>query len=403
MKTPILAAALLTVTAGLVFAYPSATPPPHKPPTTVIPTAVIPTSVAQQQNPRIEVVFVLDTTGSMSGMIQAAKDNIWSIASSMAQAKPTPELAIGLVAFRDRGDEYVTKVVDLSTDLDQVYAQLMDFQAGGGGDTPEAVNQALSDAVNRISWSQNREAYRTVFLVGDAPPQQYQDEAGFPQIMKSASARGIVVNTIQAGSADDTRASWQQIASLAGGAYFEVGQSGSAVAVVTPFDESIAALARELDDSRMFFGDAGNREAMAVKQAAAEKVHAGASPAAQAKRAQFNTSAAGTSNLLGESELVDAISSGKVKLADVPTANLPAPLVAMEADERAKAIEQTAARRNEIKAEIGRLSSQRQAHIETNLAAATSSRDSLDYQVFSTVKEQAKDKGLRYDGAKPVH
>jgi len=403
MKTPILAAALLTVTAGLVFAYPSATPPPVKPGTTVTPTAVIPSSLAQQQNPRIEVVFVLDTTGSMSGMIQAAKDNIWSIASSMAQAKPTPELAIGLVAFRDRGDEYVTKVIDLSTDLDQVYAQLMDFQAGGGGDTPEAVNQALSEAVNRISWSQNREAYRTVFLVGDAPPQQYQDEAGFPQIMKSAGARGIVVNTIQAGDAGDTRASWQQIASLTGGAYFEVGQSGSAVAVVTPFDESIAALARELDDSRMFFGDAGTREAMAVKQAAAEKVHTAASPAAQAKRAQFNTSAAGASNLLGESELVDAISSGKVKLADVPTENLPAPLLAMDADERAKAIEETAERRREIKAEIGRLSSQRQAHIETNLAAATSSPDSLDYQVFSTVKEQAKDKGLRYDEAKPVH
>ncbi len=398
MKTPILAAALLTVTAGLVFAYPSATPPPVKPPTTVIPA-----TLAQQQNPRIEVVFVLDTTGSMSGMIQAAKDNIWSIASSMAQAKPTPELAIGLVAFRDRGDEYVTKVIDLSTDLDQVYAQLMDFQAGGGGDTPEAVNQALSDAVNRISWSQNREAYRTVFLVGDAPPQQYQDEAGFPQIVKSASGRGIVVNTIQAGSDGDTRASWQQIASLAGGAYFEVGQGGSAVAVVTPFDESIAALSRELDDSRMFFGTADTREAMAVKQAAAEKVHAAASPAAQAKRAQFNTSAAGASNLLGESELVDAISTGKIKLADVPTANLPAPLVAMDADERVKAIEETAERRREIKAEIGRLSSQRQAHIETNLAAATSSTESLDYQVFSTVKEQSKDKGLRYDEAKPVH
>ncbi len=398
MKTPILAAALLTITAGLVFAYPSATPATDKPPTTLIPT-----SLAQQQNPRIEVVFVLDTTGSMSGMIQAAKDNIWSIASSMAQAKPTPELAIGLVAFRDRGDEYVTKVIDLSTDLDQVYAQLMDFQAGGGGDTPEAVNQALSEAVNRISWSSNREAYRTVFLVGDAPPQQYQDEAGFPQIVKSAAARGIVVNTIQAGSDGDTRASWQQIASLAGGAYFEVGQAGSAVAVVTPFDESIAALARELDDSRMFFGDAGTREAMAVKQAAAEKVHLAASPAAQAKRAQFNTSAAGASNLLGESELVDAISSGKVKLADVPAENLPAPLVAMNADERAKAIEETSERRREIKAEIGRLSSQRQAHIETTLAAETSSRDSLDYQVFSTVKEQAKDKGLRYDEAKPVY
>jgi len=397
-KTPLLAAALLTVTAGLVFAYPSirSTPPtPPAPPASSF--------VAPAQTPRIEAVFVLDTTGSMSGMIQAAKENIWSIASSMAQAQPTPELAIGLVAFRDRGDEYVTRVVDLSTDLDSVYAQLMDFQAGGGGDHPEAVNQALHEAVERISWSQGQAAYRTIFLVGDAPPQQYQDEPGQAQIIRSAGARGIVLNTIQAGSDGSTRASWQQIAALAGGAYFEVGQAGSAVAVVTPLDESIAALSRELDDSRLFYGDADTLEAMAGKQAAAEKLHAAASPAAQAKRALFNTSAAGSDNLLGGSELVDAVSSGKIALEAIPDAELPASLVALEPEARAQVIAGAAKRRSEIKAEIGRLSQERQRHIELTLAEETGRADSLDQRLFDTVKEQAKNKGLSYDAAKPVH
>jgi hypothetical protein len=57
----------------------------------------------------------------------------------------------------------------------------MDFRAEGGGDTPEAVNKALSDAINTISWSSDQNAYRTVFLVGDAPPKEYQDEASYPQ------------------------------------------------------------------------------------------------------------------------------------------------------------------------------------------------------------------------------
>ena len=87
--------------------------------------------------PRIEVVFALDTTGSMSGLLQGAKDKIWSIASSMAQAEPAPEIRMGLVAYRDRGDEYVTRHVDLSEDLDSVYTELMDLHAGGGGDHRE--------------------------------------------------------------------------------------------------------------------------------------------------------------------------------------------------------------------------------------------------------------------------
>ena len=157
----------------------------------------------------IEVVFALDTTGSMGGLIQAAKEKIWSIATTMSQAQPAPTIKMGLVAYRDRGDDYVTKVVDLSEDLDSVYATLMDFSAGGGGDGPESVNQALYDAVNKVSWSQQADAYRVVFLVGDAAPHMdYQDDVKYPQTLATAKAKGITVNTIQAGNNHDTQLVW---------------------------------------------------------------------------------------------------------------------------------------------------------------------------------------------------
>src|SRR5262247_3068736 len=78
---------------------------------------------------KIEVVFVLDTTGSMGGLIQAAKEKIWSIATTLAQAQQAPEISMGLVAYRDRGDAYVTQVVDLSKDLDTMYSTLLRFAA----------------------------------------------------------------------------------------------------------------------------------------------------------------------------------------------------------------------------------------------------------------------------------
>ena len=113
------------------------------------------TTAVPTQSHRIEVVFILDTTSSMSGLIQAAKEKIWSIATTMASAQENPDIKMGLVAFRDRGDAYITRVFDLSEDLDSMYANLMDFRAQGGGDGPESVNQALYDAIHQVSWSQD--------------------------------------------------------------------------------------------------------------------------------------------------------------------------------------------------------------------------------------------------------
>jgi hypothetical protein len=159
----------------------------------------------------------------MSGLIQTAKEKIWSIATTMASAQPTPEIRIGLVAYRDRGDQYVTRLVDLSEDLDSVYATLMDFEAGGGGDTPESVNKALYDAVHNMSWSEGEQAYQVVFLVGDAPPHMDYNEVRYPEIVASAIEKGIVINTIQCGDIPTTVAPWTQIASLAQGSFSQAG------------------------------------------------------------------------------------------------------------------------------------------------------------------------------------
>src|SRR4030095_11355722 len=122
------------------------------------------------QRPRVELVFALDTTGSMSSLIEGAKQKIWSLASFVAQGQPTPDLRVGLVAYRDVGDVYVTKVFDLDSDLHRVYARLRRFNADRGGDGPEHVARALDDAVNRMSWSGEQSVIKVIYLVGDAPP-----------------------------------------------------------------------------------------------------------------------------------------------------------------------------------------------------------------------------------------
>jgi len=346
---------------------------------------------------RIDVVFALDTTGSMGGLIQAAKENIWSIASSMAQAEGAPEIRIGLVAYRDRGDKYVTKVVDLSSDLDSVYAQLMDFEADGGGDNPESVNRALSDAINKVSWTQDAGAYKVVFLVGDAPPHMdYSNEMKYPEIIKLAKSRNIVVNAIQCGDDSAARNRWQHIAQLGSGDFFQVEQSGGAIAMNTPFDNKMARLSKELDATRLYYGSAELKRQKRNKIRASEKLYASSSSASQAKRAVYNTSKSGEMNLFGDAELVEDISSGKVKLSSIAATDLPENMQVMSADKQKEVIQRSQEKRSVLKQQIGELSAKRAAYLRRKVELAGGAKDSLDEKIFSSIKKQARQRGIVY-------
>jgi hypothetical protein len=356
------------------------------------------THVAPAQSHRIEVVFVLDTTSSMSGLIQAAKEKIWSIATTMASAQENPDIKIGLVAFRDRGDAYTTRVFDLSEDLDSMYASLMDFRAQGGGDGPESVNQALYDAIHKISWSTDNNVYKVAFLVGDAPPHMdYHNDVKYPVTLAVAAKKGIVVNAIQSGQHQYTRPAWQEIAALGQGEYFQVEDSGNAVAVATPFDEKLSNLAAELEDTRLFYGDAEAKVAQKAKLEANARLRKELSAEALARRDTFNATASGKANLLGESELVDAISSGRVTLDDIEEENLPASMQAMAPEEQMEVITEQAQRRDQLKQEIRKLSASRSNFIKEKLAAEGGADDSLDEKIYGAVKDQAAAVGLTYE------
>jgi Mg-chelatase subunit ChlD len=387
-NTKIVALALLVATATGIALSPTLQQAQATQTTQMVPT----------QSQRIEVVFVLDTTSSMSGLIHAAREKIWSIATTMASAQENPDIKMGLVAFRDRGDAYITRVFDLSDDLDSIYASLMDFRAQGGGDGPESVNQALYDAVHKVSWSNDSNVYRVVFLVGDAPPHMdYDNDVKYPVTLAAATKKGIVVNAIQSGQHQFTRPAWQKIASLGHGEYFQVEDSGNAVAVSTPFDEKLSRLAAELEDTRLYYGDEETKKAQKSKLDANTRLRKELSSQALARRDTFNATASGKTNLLGESELVDAISSGRVELDEIEEENLPASLQAMAPAEQMEVITEQAQRRNELQQEIKKLSASRSSFIKEKIAAEGGADDSLDEKIYRAVKDQSASKGLTYD------
>ena len=388
MKAKLIAVTLMLMTAGAVVFYPYL----------VSSAAVQPVQATAHEGQKIEVVFVLDTTGSMGGLLETAKEKIWSIATTLAQAEQTPEIHMGLVAYRDRGDSYVTDVVDLSTDLDTMYGQLMQFAPGGGGDTPESVNQALHDAVHRISWSQDPASYQVIFLVGDAPPHMdYQDEARYPEIVHAATTKGIVVNTIQCGDIPQTVAPWTEIARLGDGRYLKVEQAGGAFAVATPYDDEIAQLSAELDATRLFYGNEDQMIGLRGKAAATEHLNEFASAASRARRAIFNATESGYRNLFGDQDLVENVSKGEVSLDDVPEEELPASLRELDRVEQEQMIGELAGRRGELQQRIDALAESRSAFIDERVAEEGGAEDSLDRQLYDIVRDQAAPAGISFE------
>lgn len=361
--------------------------------------------VVASNTPKVQLVFVLDTTGSMSNLISAAKEKIWSITNTIVSAKPAPEITIGVVGYRDKRDAYVTKVIEMGEDLDAVYKELMNFQAQGGGDTPESVNQALYDAVNMNSWDNSASTYKVIFLVGDSPPHMdYNDDVKYQKGCELAVSKGIIINTIQCGDNNTTTPYWQEIATLTQGEYFRVSQSGDYKHYSTPYDEEIAKKSKELDKTRVYYGDDAFKKKTEEKLEKEAVIYEGAKPSAIAQRGSFNALSPGKKNFLGTQELVDSVINKEVSLDEVKESELPAEMQKMSKEDRSKFIQEKNDEREKLKKEIKDLSDKRQQHIVEQVKKEEDGGEkSLDMKIYNSIQKQAGEKNIKYEAEMPTY
>jgi len=329
--------------------------------------------------PRVEVAFVLDTTGSMGGLIEGAKRRIWSIARRIGEGRPRPDLRIALVGYRDVGDAYVTQLHPFTSDMDEVYQALSSFRAEGGGDTPEHVSAALRDAVEALPWS-GPSALKVIFLVGDAPPHvDYQDGLDYRRHVADAKRRGIIVDAIQCGGDVQTAAVWREIASAGLGHYAQIDSQGGMNAQVTPYDAELARLGAQLSGTVVISGDV---RAQAV---AARKMEArSAMPAAVALEAAGYLARA---DRLADQDLVDRPIAEQRE--ELKRNRAPALAGKPEAEALAHLAAQKALRAD-LQSKIETLQKKRDA------ALAAGEKDAFDSEVVAQMKERAAKVGIKY-------
>ncbi|MFH0975726.1 MAG: VWA domain-containing protein [Spirochaetota bacterium] len=155
----------------------------------------------EMKNIPIDILFILDTTGSMGEEISRLKDTIEIINMNIASISSKPKVRFGMVLYRDKDEEYLTKIIPLTDDLDRFREELNKVEANGGGDGPEDLQSALSDALTKIKWNNN--GIRLSFIITDAPPHiDYGQKYTYINAARDARQKGIKIFSVGTGGLD---------------------------------------------------------------------------------------------------------------------------------------------------------------------------------------------------------
>ena len=180
----------------------------------------------------LDVLFLLDATGSMGDEIDRLKTTIDTVAAQVKGFESQPDVRFGMTLYRDQGDIFVTKTFDFTGDIDEFRAALDGVVADGGGDYPEAVEEGLASALSEPTWRDPASTLQLVFLVGDAPPRlDRQVPVEYPAAVIDAVARGIKVFPIASSESDDqAEAVFREIAAATGArfVFLSYGAQGAA-------------------------------------------------------------------------------------------------------------------------------------------------------------------------------
>ncbi|CAL2078340.1 vWA domain-containing protein [Tenacibaculum sp. 190524A05c] len=351
------------------------------------------TPITKKKSQDVEIVFCLDATGSMSGLIGTAKEKIWDIVSELAQSGDVENLKLGMVFYRDRGDGFVTKQIQLTTDLDEVYSDLLEIEAAGGGDTPESVNQALHEAVNEMKWSKKSETYRTIFVVGDCPPHMdYQDDVKYTESCKRAAQKGIIINTIKLGtSCRSAIPHFKKMASCTNGEFMQLDQHASDIVIATPYDDDIYEVSQSIDESRMYYGSEAEQTMNYDKKAKSIAVYEKSSKTSNSARATYKMSKSGKKAWMGTKEMVNDYADGKVNLEEIAEEELPKELKGKSKSEIKAELEKLKRERRKKERKLKELSEKRKQFIKQKKKELdTSKQSSFSEKVVDVLKKQAE-------------
>jgi len=348
--------------------------------------------------PVVQLAILLDTSGSMQGLIEQAKGQLWKIVNEFINAKQNgkqPELEVALFEYgKDTlpaSTGYIRLIAPLTNDLDKISEELFKLQTSRGSGSDEYCGWVIKDAVERLSWSKSPEAFKAIFIAGNEP--FTQGPVDYAKSCKAAIEKGIIVNTIHCGAeAEGIGTKWQDGALLAEGKYMIIDHNQAVVHFDAPQDKEIAQLGVELNKTYVAFGAAG--VANAARQVAQDANSASLSSQGSSVQRALAKSSAFYCN--GSWDLVDACKGTNFNLSALKTEDLPVEMQKMTETERKAYVETKTKEREKIQEQINQLNVERTKFVaeQTKQLNVTNTLDSV---VLSTVREQATRRNYKFE------
>lgn len=357
------------------------------------------TARAAEQAPakNIDLVICLDVSGSMEGLLAAAKGRLWDVVNDLAKIQPTPNLRVALYSYGSKSYEakagWVRKEVDLTSDLDAIYQKLnaLAIVYAGPGNSNEYVARVCRDAIEKQSWADDKDALRVIFVCGNEPVNQDPD-VDLKTVADKAVAKNIFINSIFCGPANDPDApGWRDFASKAKGTFASIDTNRQPVVIHTPFDKELAELSSKLSQTYIAYGALGKERA--ANQLAQDQ-NAAKAPGAAAARAESKA----TGLYRNEAwDLVDRLKNdAKFDVKKVPVEELCDEMKKMTPAEREAHIKKKLAEREAMQKQIAELSEKRQSYIkEEQRKTPSTTAGALDAALRKALREQAGTKGIK--------
>jgi hypothetical protein len=346
----------------------------------------------------IDLAICLDTSGSMDGLIDSAKQTLWSIVNDMALVEPAPMLRVALLTFGNDGhsEENGWVFVDspLTTDLDLISQKLFGLSTNGG---TEFVGRVVDAATSDLAWSTDPNALKLLVVAGNESADQ-DTKISFRDASKKAITAGIMVNSIYCGDAMDQLApAWREVSLLADGHFSSIDQNNGMVVIDTPFDDELSALTASVNGTYVPWGQSGQQGWL--NQSTQDSNNLGLNNDAMAQRAMAKNSALYSCSW----DLVDATKANQVELKDVDREFLSDELKAMTDEELKAHVTTMGEKRTKIQADVSVVAAKREAWlIKERMKLQVDDSNALDRVMRDAIRTQAATKGLKFKQPVPA-
>lgn len=347
-----------------------------------------------EENTKIQVALLLDTSNSMDGLIEQAKSRLWNIVNTLTTLKysgKTPTIEIALYEYGNDGlsaeKNYIRQVTALTTDLDLISEKLFSLRTNGGSEYCGAV---ISDATKELKWDDGKNNMKLVYIAGNEAFNQgginYKDAIG------TALKNNIYVNTIFCGDQNEgIKLLWKDGADTATGKYFNINSNQTIQYILTPYDTKINELNIQINTTYVGYGVKGETKKM--NQMVQDKNAESISAANSTERAVSKSSAIYRND---DWDLIDRVKEDKDALSKIKAEELPSELKGKSAEEIKKFVAEKTKERETIQKEIAALAKKRQDFIDAE-AKKQNKQDDLGNAISTSIIELAKSKNYTVD------